>query len=139
MLVPPYCASADLHALPDGIVDCLVRYDDVAALAERGDDAGDGGEGLCVDDTRGYTKMCCDVRLGLHVYVLRAVEAGRATRADPICAEGLDGLLFECLVCDEVVVVVGCEIRDGAAVGEFRLGPCWSTPVSTSGLTCTCI
>ena len=66
--------------------------------------------------------MCSNIRLRLHVYVLRAVEARRTTRADAICAERLDGLLLESLVCDEVVEVVGREVRDGAAVGEFRLG-----------------
>jgi hypothetical protein len=130
VLVPLDGAAADLHALADGKVDGLVGDDDVAALAERGDDAGDGGKGLRVDDARRHAQVRRDVCLGLHVHVLRAVEAGRAAGADAIGAQRLDGLLLERLVADEVVVVVRREVRDGAPVGELRLGACGSAPAS---------
>jgi hypothetical protein len=56
------------------------------------------------------------------VNVLRTVEAGGTTRPYAVGAEGLDGLLFESLVCDEVIEVVGREVRDGAAIGELDFG-----------------
>jgi hypothetical protein len=67
--------------------------------------------------------MGCYVGLGLHVYILGAVEAGRTTGTNAVCAEGLDSLLLERFVRNEVVVVVRGEIRDGAAVGQLRFGP----------------
>jgi hypothetical protein len=74
--------------------------------------------------------MCCYVGLRLHVYILCAIETGRTTGTNTVCSESLDGLLLECLVCDEVVKVVGCEVRDSAAVGELRFGSCRAAPVS---------
>jgi hypothetical protein len=62
------------------------------------------------------------------VYILCAVESGRTTGANAIGAKGLDSLLFQRLVCDEVVEVEGGEVRDGAAIGELRLGSCGSVP-----------
>jgi hypothetical protein len=66
--------------------------------------------------------MGCYVGLGLHVYILGAVEAGRTTGTNTVCAEGLDSLLLERFICDEVVVVVRGEVCDGAAVGQLRFG-----------------
>jgi hypothetical protein len=54
------------------------------------------------------------------VHVLGAIESRRSTGADAICSEGLDGLLFERLVGDEVVEVVGREVCDDLAAGRGR-------------------
>lgn len=58
------------------------------------------------------------------MHVLRAVEARGTTGSNAIGAEGRDGAFFEVFVGDEVVVVVGGEVGNGAAVGEagFRAG-----------------
>jgi hypothetical protein len=129
VLVPPNRAPANLHTLPDREVDSLIRNNDVATLREGRNDARYGRERLRVYDACGNAEVCSNIRLRLHMYVLRAVEARRTTRADAICAESLDGFLFQSLVCDKVIEVVGGEVRDGAAVGEFRLGTCWATTV----------
>lgn len=59
------------------------------------------------------------------MYILGAVETGRAAGADAVGAQRLNGFLLQCLVCDKVVEIVGCEIGDGAAVGKLRLGARW--------------
>jgi hypothetical protein len=128
VLVPPHRAPADLDALPDCIVDGLVRDNDVATLREGRDDARDGGEGLRVDDARGNTQVCGDVGLGLNVDILCAIETRRAAGTDAVCAERLDSLLLERLVAIEVVEVVRGEVRDGAAVGELGFGSGWAAP-----------
>jgi hypothetical protein len=74
------------------------------------------------------------VRLRLHVYILGAVEAGRAAWADAVSAQSLDGFLLESLICDKVVVVVGGEIHDRTAIGELRLGSGWSTTLLARAL-----
>ena len=51
MLIPPHRTPRYLDPLANRIIDAFVRNDDVAALRERGDHAGDGAEGLRVDDT----------------------------------------------------------------------------------------
>ena len=56
------------------------------------------------------------------MHVLRAVETGWAAGSDAVGAEGLDGFFFESVVRHEVVEVVGGEVRDCAAVGEFDFG-----------------
>lgn len=122
MLIEADRTPTNLQALANGKVDRAVRDDDVAALAERRDDAGDGGEGLRVHDAALGAETGRDVGFGLHVDVLRAVELGRAARPDAVGAEGLDGFLFDLLVADEVVEVVGGEVGDGAAVGESGFG-----------------
>jgi len=129
---PAHCTPRDLNALAYREVDGVVCNNDVAALAEGWDDTRDGGEGLCVDDACRDAQVCSDVLLCLHVYVLRAIEAGRAARADAVGAERLDSFLLERLVCDEVVEVQRGEIGDGAAVGELRLGAGRSAPMSAS-------
>ena len=53
------------------------------------------------------------------MYILRAVKLRRTAGTDAVCAEGLDSLFFDSFVSDEVVEVVGCEVRYGPAVGEF--------------------
>jgi len=56
------------------------------------------------------------------VNILCAVETRGATGADTVCAQGLNGLVFEDIVGEEVVEVVRGKVRDGAAIGELRLG-----------------
>ena len=51
-----------------------------------------------VDDACRDAQVCSNVLLCLHVYVLRAIEAGRAARADAVGAERLDSFLLERLV-----------------------------------------
>ena len=132
MFEPAHCTPRDLNALAYGEVDGIVCNNDVAALAEGGNDTRDGGEGLRVDDAGRDAQVCGDILLCLHVYVLRAIEAGRAARADAVGAERLDSFLLERLVCDEVVEVQRGEVGDGAAVGELRLGAGRSAPMSAS-------
>jgi hypothetical protein len=50
MVIPPYSGTGDLDALLDGKVDVSVSDDDVASFAKGGDDGGDGGEALGVED-----------------------------------------------------------------------------------------
>lgn len=83
-----------------------------------------------VDDAGWYAQVRSNVLLCLHVYILCAVEPGRTAGADAIGAEGLNGFLFESLVRDEVVEIERGEVRNGAAVGELRLGSCRPAPVS---------
>jgi hypothetical protein len=56
------------------------------------------------------------------VHILGAVEAGGTTGPDAVGAEGLDGFLLERVIGEEVVEVVGREVRYGAAVGELGFG-----------------
>ena len=65
------------------------------------------------------------------MYILSAVELWGSAGADAVCAEGLDGFFFDLVVAYEVVKVVGREIGDGPAVGEFYFGSCWSAPISS--------
>jgi hypothetical protein len=56
------------------------------------------------------------------VNVLSTVELGRAARANTIGTQNLDSLLLNLIIAVEVVEVVGCEIGNSSAVGEFSLG-----------------
>ena len=122
VLVPSHRAPRDLDALADGVVGALVRDDDVSSLGKGGDHAGDGAEGLRVDDARRHAQVVRDVGLAAHVHVLGAVEARGPAGPDAISAQRLDGFFLEAFVGDEVVVVVGGEVGDGPAVGELALG-----------------
>lgn len=66
--------------------------------------------------------------LGAFVHILCAVEAWGSARADAICPQGLNRLLFERFIGDKVVVVVGSEIGNGFATGKLGLGAGWSVP-----------
>lgn len=123
MLIPPYGTPRDLQPLLDRKIHCLVRDDDIAPLAERRDDAGDGRERLRIYNARGHTQELCNVPLNVHVHVLGAIEVGRPASADTIITEDLDSSLFEHLVRDKVEEVVGGKVVDGAAIGELDLGP----------------
>ncbi len=61
--------------------------------------------------------MCCYVSLGLNMYVLGSVKPRGAAGANTIVPEDLDSFLFESLVRDKIVEVVGGEIGDSAAIG----------------------
>lgn len=66
------------------------------------------------------------IGFGLDVHILGAVETGGGARAYAVGAEYLDGFFFERFVSDEIVKIVGGEVRDRAAVREFGFGACWS-------------
>lgn len=119
---PPDSTATDLNALARSEVERLVRYDNISSLAETGNHTAYSREGLRVDDAGGDTEVCSDVGFGLHVNVLCAVETRGATGADTVGAQGLNGLVFEDIVGEEVVEVVRGKVRDGAAIGELRLG-----------------
>ena len=104
------------------MVDGAVGDNDIAPFGKRRDDARDGGEGLRVHDAGRLAEEGGDVGFGLDVHVLRAVEAGRTAGADAVGPQGLDGFFLEGVVRDEVVEVVGGEVRDGAVVAEFDFG-----------------
>ena len=122
MLVPAHRAARDLDPLADGVVGPLVGHDDVSSLGKGRDHAGDGAEGLGVDDAGGDAQVVRHVGFAAHVHILRAVEARRAAGADAVGAQGLDGFFFEAFVGDEVVVVVRGEVGDRSTVGEFAFG-----------------
>jgi len=119
MLVPPYRTPTNLNAFPDAVIHRLVSHDNIPPLAESRNNAGDGGECLRVDDAAGRAEKGSNVGLDLHVNILSAVEAGGAARAYAIGAEGLDRMLFQSLVGHEIVEIVGGEVGDGTAIGEF--------------------
>jgi hypothetical protein len=119
VLVPPHRAPRNLQSLFDGIVDRFVGDNDISPLAKRWDDTRYRRERLRVDDAGARAEECSNVRLNLHVDVLCAVESRGATGPHAVGAEGLNGALFEVLIRDEVVVVVGREVRDGSAIGEL--------------------
>lgn len=121
MGIPPDHAARDLHAFSQGIVTAFVGDDDISALGECWNHARRRGKRLGVQDTGRDAEEGGDICFGLHVDILRAVEARRATRADTMSAQGFDGAALEILVGDEVVVIVGCEIGDGVAAGELGL------------------
>lgn len=125
VLVPVDIASADLHALADGIVDSLVSNDDVSSLTERRDDAGRGRECLRVENTGGRPKESRNVRFNLHMNILSSVEAGRSAWSNTICAQCLNCLLFQILIGHKVVEVIGGKIDHCPAVGQLRLRPRW--------------
>ena len=124
MLIPAHRTPRNLDPLPDRVVDRAVRNNHVPPFGKGRDDARDGGEGLRVHDAGRLAEEGGDVGFGFDVHVLRAVEAGGAAGADAVGAQGLDGLFFDGVVRDEVVEVVGGEVRDGAVVGEFDFGTC---------------
>lgn len=120
MIEPFDVASRDLKTLANRIVDLLVRDNDISSLAEGGDDTGNGGECLGVDDATFGTKISGDVGFRLHMDILGAVKLRRATGTDTVGAQDLDGLFLDLLVAVEVVEVVRGEIGSSTAVGKFR-------------------
>ena len=126
MFIPPHTTPGDLYSLADGKIDSFIGNDDIPSLAEGRNDAGDGGEGLRVDDACLSAEMRGNIRFGLDVHVLGAVEARRRAWAHAVRSEDLDGTFLEMRVGTEGVEIVGCEIRHGAAIRELRLGSCRS-------------
>ena len=51
------------------------------------------------------------------MYILGSVKPRGAAGANTIVSEDLDSFLFEGLVCDEIVEVIGGEIGDSTAIG----------------------
>lgn len=119
---PTHSTSTDLDAFSNRKVDGLVRDNDVTSLTKTRYHTADGRERLGIDDASRHAQVCGNISLGLHVYILGAVEAGGTTGADAVCAEGLYGFLLERFRGEEVVEVVGSEVRNGAAVGELGFG-----------------
>jgi hypothetical protein len=72
---------------------------------------------LRVQDAGGYAEVGGNVRFGLDVDVLCAVEVGWAAGTDAVGTEGADGSFFEGFVGGEVVEVVRGEVCDDAAIG----------------------
>jgi hypothetical protein len=122
VLEPPHRTSRDLYALPDRIVNRLVRDDDIASLRKRWYHTRYCREGLCVYDTCGCPNVSGDVGFCLDVYVLCTVEPWGAARTDTVGTEGGDGAVFQMFGGDEVIVVVGCEVYDCTTVRELRAG-----------------
>lgn len=121
VVVPFDVASGGLEALSNGIIDFFIGNDDVSSLAERWNNAGNGGEGLSVDYAALGAKVSGNVGFGLHVDVLGPVELGRAARTDTVGAQDLNGLFLDLLIAIEVVEVERAQVRDGAAIGELCL------------------
>ena len=61
--------------------------------------------------------MCCYVSLGLNMYVLGSIKPRGAAGANTIVSEDLDSFLFESLVRNKIVEVIGSEIGDSAPIG----------------------
>ena len=131
MLVPPHRTSRNLYTLPDSIVDSFICHDDIPPLTKRRNHTRDRREGLSIDDACWHTQVGSDVGLGLDVHVLGAIETGGAAGADAVSTQDLDGAFLEVGVCGEGVEIIGGEVGDGAAVGEFGFGSCW--PVGGKG------
>lgn len=70
--------------------------------------------------------------------VLGTVEAGRTAGTDTVGAEGGYGFFFEGFVGDEVVVVVGGEVCDCAAVGETGFGSGGAVGMQSAGRRFEC-
>lgn len=69
MVVPAHGRAGDLDALLDGEINGAVRNNDIAALAERGDDRRDSRKALGVQNGRLCTQEIGDVIFELHVDV----------------------------------------------------------------------
>ena len=63
--------AGDLDSFLDGKVDIAVCDNDVAALTEGGDDGGEGGEALGVEDGGLGSKEVGDVAFEVHVHILK--------------------------------------------------------------------
>ena len=70
--------------------------------------------------------MCRDHRLGFHVHILGAIEARWTARTDAVGPQCLNRLLLENLIRNQIIKVVGGEVRHGSPVREFRLWSGWS-------------
>jgi hypothetical protein len=121
MLIVPDRAPANLQSLPNSIIDRAIRNNDIPSLAKAGNHTRDSGESLRIHDTLLRPKTRGNVRLRLHMNILRAVELRRATRSHAIRPERLDSLLLDLLITNKIVEIVGREIRHHLAVRELDL------------------
>ena len=83
--VPWSACYKTVRAGPDGA--CAAPDDEVAALGKRRDHRRDGGKAERVEDGLLGLHKLGERLLQLHVHVDRAVEAGRAARAEPVLAQ----------------------------------------------------
>ena len=56
------------------------------------------------------------------MYILSSIKTRGPARPYAIGSESLYGFLLEGFIREEVVVIVGSEIGDGAAIGKLALG-----------------
>lgn len=117
VLIPSHRTARDLNTLPDGIIHTFVGNNDVPAFRKGRNYTRDGRECLSVDYAGRSTQKGSDIRLGLHMNVLGAVETRRTARPNAIVSEGLNRLLLERLVGVEIIEVVRGKINDCAAIG----------------------
>lgn len=117
-------AAGDLDALLNCKVAGAVGDDDVPALGERGNDRGDGGEALRVDDACGKAEEPGDLELGGNVDVLGTVEVRGPACTDAVGTQDGDRAFFDQLRRGEVEVVVSAEVEEGpGGGGEFDFWP----------------
>jgi hypothetical protein len=86
VLIVPNRTPADLKPFSNSIIDRPIRNNDIASLAERRNDTRDRRESLRINNAPLSTQARSNVRLRLHVYILRAVEKRRAAGSNTICA-----------------------------------------------------
>ena len=60
------------------------------------------------------------------MYILSAVELRRTAGTNTICSQSLYSFLFDLIISDEIVEIVGREIRNCSTVGEFGFWAGWS-------------
>ena len=126
MVIPPDRATRSLQSLAYRVVYHLISHNDVAALAEAGDDARNGRESMSIDDGSLGAEERGNVRLSLHVNILCTVELWRTTGADAVGAQSLDRLFLDGLASVEVVEVVRSKIGHRPAVSESNFRTCWA-------------
>jgi hypothetical protein len=119
MFIVPDRAPANLQSLPDSIIDRAIRNNDISSLAKRWNNTRDSGKSLRIHNALLCTKVRSNVRFRLHMNILRAVELRWSTRSNTIRPESLDSFLLNLLIANEVVEIVGREIRHGPAVREL--------------------
>lgn len=106
MLEPLDIAPGNLETLADRIVACFIGNNDISTLAEGGNDTGDCGKRMGIDNAALGTKVSSNIGFCLDVDILRAVELGRSAGSDTVSSESLDCLLLDLLVSIEVIEVV---------------------------------
>jgi hypothetical protein len=126
MLIISNGASTNLQALPDSEIDGPISNNNITSLAERRNDTRNRRKSLSIYNASLCTQTRSNIRLSFHVYILRAVELRRTTRSHAIGSQSLNSLLFNLLVANEVIEIVGCEVSDGSAVRELDSRSSWS-------------
>ena len=126
MFVPPNRAPRYLNTLSNSIIDRSIRNDDVASLRKCRNDARDGGKCLSIDNACGSSQVCCYICFGLDMYILCAIKPRGAAGTNSVGAKDLDSFLFQRLITNEIVEIVGSEVCDCAAIRQFRFRTCGS-------------